>query len=221
MLTSAVIARHGATSKRIASRLEATGVGVIAVARDVTELGDRLGAERPDLTVHCCPATAAEAKRDLLALKRALPQVPVVAVVRDDGTGGVSRTVLEASVEGLVHSARVADALAPTVRAVAAGQIVLPQSEYRRAVPVVLSHRERQVLRLAVEGLTNDAIAKTLYLSCSTVKSHLTSAFAKLSVRSRSEAAVVLLNPDEPASRLGFNDVAGDVEPPPLAVASR
>jgi DNA-binding CsgD family transcriptional regulator len=84
----------------------------------------------------------------------------------------------------------------------------------------VLSYREREVLRLAVGGMTNDAIARALYISRSTVKSHLTSAFAKLSVRSRSEAAAVLSNPDEPATRLlfyGHGGKAGEADDRVLA----
>ncbi len=44
-------------------------------------------------------------------------------------------------------------------------------------------------------GMTNAAIAGQLYLAESTVKSHLSSAFAKLGVASRSEAATVILDP--------------------------
>ena len=46
-------------------------------------------------------------------------------------------------------------------------------------------------------GLTNSEIAESLFLSESTVKSHLSSAFAKLGVRSRREAAALVLDPDQ------------------------
>lgn len=220
-LAVALLARHAATSKRIAARLEEGGIRIAAVARDAEELSDRLEGGAPDVIVHCCAAAPTDTKRELLALKRRFFKPPIVAVVRSRDADALARAALEANVEGVVYSARVSEALVPTVHAVGADQVVLPQSAYRRAVPVVLSQRERQVLRLAVEGLTNDSIAKTLYISCSTVKSHLTSAFAKLSVRSRSEAAVILLNPDEPASRLVFSDVAGDAERPGVAVEVR
>lgn len=158
-----------------------------------------------DAVVLSCLSATAAVKRSVLDVKRDIPQVPVVVLVRDGDSSVSVREALEAHAEGVLFGGRIGDALVATVRAVSAGQIALPQSQYKHTRPVVLSHRERQVLRLAVGGMTNDSIAQKLYISRSTVKSHLTSAFAKLSVRSRSEAAAVLSNPDEPATRLVFN----------------
>ena len=59
------------------------------------------------------------------------------------------------------------------------------------------SHREKEVLSLVVDGLTNREIAGRLFLAESTVKSHLMAAFAKLGVRSRKDAAALLLDPQE------------------------
>ncbi|MEM9775617.1 MAG: LuxR C-terminal-related transcriptional regulator, partial [Chloroflexota bacterium] len=50
--------------------------------------------------------------------------------------------------------------------------------------------REMDVLRLMVEGLTNQAIAEALVLSSSTVKSYVQSVFKKLDVSDRTLAAV-------------------------------
>ena len=47
------------------------------------------------------------------------------------------------------------------------------------------------------QGSTNQEIAARLYLTESTVKSHLATAFEKLGVRSRKEAAALLLDPGE------------------------
>jgi DNA-binding NarL/FixJ family response regulator len=53
-----------------------------------------------------------------------------------------------------------------------------------------LSDREREVVSLVSEGLSNGAIADRLGLSANTVKNHLNSVFAKLDVTSRTEALV-------------------------------
>jgi DNA-binding NarL/FixJ family response regulator len=84
--------------------------------------------------------------------------------------------------------------LVPTVRAVVVGQIVVPEALRRQAVPAALSHRERQVLALVVEGCTNGEIAHRLFLAESTVKSHLATAFSKLGVRSRRDATAMILS---------------------------
>ncbi len=52
-----------------------------------------------------------------------------------------------------------------------------------------LSAREREVLRLIAEGLTNQEVAARLYLSLHTVKVHARNIYAKLGVASRTQAA--------------------------------
>jgi DNA-binding NarL/FixJ family response regulator len=58
-----------------------------------------------------------------------------------------------------------------------------------------LSIREKQVLSMLVMGFTNAEIAAKLFLAESTVKSHLSSAYTKLGVRSRKDAATMILDP--------------------------
>ena len=53
----------------------------------------------------------------------------------------------------------------------------------------VLSTREREVLRLVAEGLTDPEVAERLYLSPRTVNHHLSSIYRKLGVPSRAAAA--------------------------------
>jgi two-component system, NarL family, response regulator LiaR len=54
-----------------------------------------------------------------------------------------------------------------------------------------LTRRERQVLTLMAEGLTNGEIADRLVISLSTAKTHVSSIISKLGVSSRTEAATV------------------------------
>jgi DNA-binding CsgD family transcriptional regulator/tetratricopeptide (TPR) repeat protein len=56
-----------------------------------------------------------------------------------------------------------------------------------------LSAREREVLRLVVEGYTNPEIADALFISHKTVRNHMTSVLAKLGVESRTAAATLAL----------------------------
>jgi DNA-binding CsgD family transcriptional regulator len=68
--------------------------------------------------------------------------------------------------------------------------------------PPLLSHREREILALAVTGLTNRQIAARLHVTQSTVRTHLSWAFGRLGVHSRGEAVLLLAVPDAaPAPR--------------------
>jgi DNA-binding NarL/FixJ family response regulator len=212
-----VLGRHPPRAASIAAEIEAAGIPVVAVARSAKDFPVGVADQAGLVLVHCCPVAAGKARIQLSATKRAFAgSIPLVALVPLTADDNVGRAAREVCVDGVVH-ARELEALVPTLLAVGAGQVVVPRWEYRRDTPASLSHRERQVLRLAVAGETNDSIARELYLSCSTVKSHLTSAFAKLSVRSRREAAVLLLDPQQPASRLVFSALEGEsAQPEPV-----
>src|SRR5699024_3139901 len=58
--------------------------------------------------------------------------------------------------------------------------------------PGLLSPRERMVSRLVADGLSNQQVAAELVLSVKTVEHHLTSIYAKLGVRSRTQMTAVL-----------------------------
>ena len=60
-----------------------------------------------------------------------------------------------------------------------------PDSE---GLPEPLTGREREVLRLLLEGASNREIARRLVLSVNTVKRHVYNLFGKLGVRSRTQA---------------------------------
>jgi DNA-binding NarL/FixJ family response regulator len=104
------------------------------------------------------------------------------------------RAALAAGVDGVVMEDEMHETLAPCLWAVQAGQICVPQRHGRQIEPPVLSTREKQILGLVVMGYMNSQIAERLYLAESTVKSHLSSAFGKLGVRSRNEAVNLILD---------------------------
>ena len=56
----------------------------------------------------------------------------------------------------------------------------------------VLTPRQREILELVVEGLSNARIAERLFLTESTIKQHLRAAYKLLNVRNRTEAAKLL-----------------------------
>jgi len=128
-------------------------------------------------------------------LKREDEELPIVAVCESSDRRNAQR-VVDAGVDGLVFVQQRPFALAPTVAAVLAGQTVVPRTLRARVCGPSLSIREKQVLGMVVMGFSNGEIASRLFVAESTVKSHLSAAFRKLGVRSRSEAASLILDPN-------------------------
>ncbi|MBD1912717.1 response regulator transcription factor [Leptolyngbya sp. FACHB-16] len=58
---------------------------------------------------------------------------------------------------------------------------------------IPLSSREQEVLKLIMEGATNTEIARRLYVSPNTIKTHVRNILNKLGVEHRLQAAVVAL----------------------------
>jgi DNA-binding NarL/FixJ family response regulator len=104
------------------------------------------------------------------------------------------RAVLAAGAAGVVLEREMAGALGPCLHAVRVGQVCVPRQQWRQIAPPALSAREKQILGLVVMGYMNSQIAERLFLAESTVKSHLSSAFGKLGVRSRNEAVNLILD---------------------------
>lgn len=129
---------------------------------------------------------------------RRFPDRVIILVVKQASAGDVRRA-LQAGAHAVVTETVIENALVPSIRAALAGQIVIPARARRGGQPGILTTREKQILGLIVMGLTNAEIAAQLFLAESTVKSHLSSAFAKLGVSSRSEAATVILDPQSGA----------------------
>src|SRR3954451_9301833 len=133
------------------------------------------------------------------AVRMACESAPdaAVVVVSPPGRDWEVRRALRAGAQGIVFDGQLERALPAAVRAAAAGLVAVPRVLRNQVVKPVFSHREREILALVAEGATNREIADRLYLAESTVKSHLSTAFSKLGVRSRAEAAALVLDPDE------------------------
>jgi DNA-binding NarL/FixJ family response regulator len=140
-----------------------------------------------------CETISAEQLEQLKLLKREAPDVLIVAVCESADRRSVRR-LLDGGIDGFVFANQLEESLGPTVEAVFAGQTVVPRDLRDSVDRPSLSTRERQILGKVLIGLTNQEIGAQMFLAESTVKSHLSSAYNKLGVRSRSEAVAVILD---------------------------
>ncbi len=185
LLHPIAIAGSAAMHRRIATALAEQGMRVGArLAAPDGVVG--LATDSSTVIVFACDV---DAPREIAGLRRLCREVPLPAVVAisPPTTGTAVRRALDAGADGLVFDPELELTLATTVRAVAAGQSVVPRKLRASVERPVLSHREHQVLALVRNGLTNAEIARRLFLAESTIKSHLASIFTKFGVHSRKE----------------------------------
>ncbi len=113
------------------------------------------------------------------------------------------RAAIAAGASGYVLKDATRRELVMAVEQVLAGQMAIPASLLAailarpaaaapdRAALERLTERERRVLALVAEGMTNKAIARELEISPATVKAHVERVLAKLGVADRTQAAVI------------------------------
>lgn len=122
---------------------------------------------------------------------------PVLVLTTYDHDRDIVRAV-EAGAAGYLLKDADAEVIIQAVVDAAAGLDVLPEELAQRVVDTMrgprpeLSDRERDVLREVARGASNREVARTLFISEATVKTHLARAFAKLGVDSRTAAVARL-----------------------------
>ncbi|MVU82853.1 response regulator [Nocardia sp. ET3-3] len=131
---------------------------------------------------------------DATAALRDLPNPPNVLVVTNYDTDADILGAIEAGAVGYILKDTPPAELLAAVRSAAEGESVLSPSVASRLMTRVrkpdttLSPREIEVLRLVADGHSNREIGKRLFLSETTVKSHLVHIYSKLGVKSRTSA---------------------------------
>lgn len=108
----------------------------------------------------------------------------------------LARAALRLGARGFIHAGMELDQIARAVEVASKGEIVAPRKllEYLIANedPAdldALTTRQREILQLVAKGNSNAQIARTLFLSESTVKQHLRATYKVLGVSDRKEAA--------------------------------
>lgn len=137
---------------------------------------------------------------------RALPDPPVVAMLTTFDTDEYVATALRSGAAGFLLKDTDPEQLPHLIRNLAAAGVVLSARVTRRVVGgyldgaaagpdahavARLTDRERAVLVLVADGLSNTDIGQRLYLSTGTVKDHVSAIYAKLGVTGRIQAALV------------------------------
>ena len=110
---------------------------------------------------------------------------------------------VEAGVSGFLSKTRSLAEVTSAVRAAAVGEAVISPEMLARLLPrlggtgrvgaATLTEREREILGLIAQGLSNAAIAERLVVSVNTVRNHVANLLAKLGARSKLEALSIAI----------------------------
>jgi len=163
---------------------------------------------RPQVVLVDASLRGRDSQRLVRDVRKAAPEARVIVMDLLPAQEDIAEFI-QAGASGLILKNATADEMAKTIRMVAAGTEVLPsilaqtlvsqiaKCAAGRATPeamsaVRLSKREREIANLIAHGLSNKEIADQLFISTSTVKSHVHNLLDKLVLRNRIELAVFM-----------------------------
>ncbi|MGW9157952.1 MULTISPECIES: response regulator [unclassified Microbacterium] len=199
---------HEMVRRGVAGVIQATpDLEVVGEAGACREATRRIAATLPDvvvLDVHLPDGSGIDLCR---AIRQRHPAMRCLILTAYDDDDAVIAAVMAGADGHLLKTVRAAD-LPDAVRAVAAGRRLLDPAAVRRATGQVtpgstdsadprfasLSLRERQILALIADALTNRQIADRLGLAEKTIKNYVTSMLGKLGFTHRTQAAVFELS---------------------------
>lgn len=194
-------------------------IRVVGTASGIDAL-DVIKAEKPDVLLLDIRMPQIDGLA-LLSVVDTLPDRPAVAMLTTFDADEYIMSALGSGASGFLLKDTEPEQLAQYVRALAAGAVVLAPRASRSLLAThpgagpeltaetervaMLTDRERQVLVLVADGLSNAEIGARLFLGAGTVKDHVSAILAKLGVGSRVQAALAaqragLLNERRPGS---------------------
>ena len=178
-----------------------TDLAIVGEAEDAASATAVCAAQKPHVALVdlVMPGGGITATRDIRGVS---PATQIVLLTSFDDAGQIVAAVQAGAISCLLKDVD-ADSLADAVRKAARGEAVLHprvaghlMEALRRGsspdaqVLETLSQREREVLGLMAEGLSNQQIADQLGIGEKTVKTHVSNVLAKLGVADRTQAAV-------------------------------
>jgi len=193
-VTCVVADDHPAVLEAVAEFLAQSGIEVVARARDGEEALERIEQRKPQVAL----VDVRMPKLGGIELtRRAKRSAPETAVLLYTGYGdrALLTEALDAGVAGFIQKEAPMDDLVRAVQSVASGGTyvdpvlagTLATSSVGKKVPQ-LTQRERDVLRLLADGLSNEEIGKRLFISAETVRTHVRKAMSKLDADTRTQA---------------------------------
>ncbi len=203
--TRAVVAEANSIIREgLCSFLRNARIEVMAQEDAACEVTEHIARLLPDVVLLSVATLGQEELGALQAIRRLAPRVGIVVLDMHGDPGHLLQAIAHGATCYLTGSATQEDLVA-AVRAAAAGRSLVDReallnvarlvSVERNAAPPedpldALTPREREVLSLLTEGMSNQRIADELGVSIGTVKTHICNVLSKLHMADRLQAAV-------------------------------
>ncbi len=197
-----IVDDHVMVRRGLATFLRAFSELALAGEAGSGEEAVRLSAElRPDVILMDMMLPGMNGPEAIRIIRQRQPEIQILALTSFK-EGELIRDALEAGAIGYLLKDVSADELASAIRAAHGGratlspeatQSLVETASQPRSISFELTERERTVLNLMAEGLSNTQIAARLVVSPSTVKSHVSAILTKLGVASRTEAVTLAM----------------------------
>lgn len=173
-------------------------VEVVAVAHSVDQAVASAAAHHPEVVLMDYFLPDGDGVTATRRLKGIDPDVRVILLTGSDDPSALGRAV-EAGCVGYLDKVGPLERVVDAVRVAASGHVVVSAADLGQLLPAgrgrtgagSLTKREREILHLISEGLTNQAIAEQLVLSVHTVRTHVQTILSKLGAHSKLEAVAI------------------------------
>jgi two-component system response regulator DevR len=192
---------HEVVRRGITDVLEADGIAVVGEAATAAEALRRIPATSPDVAILDARLPDGSGIDVCREVRSTLPAVRCLILTSYDDADAVFAAVMGGASGYLLKQIR-GTSLVDAVRQVAAGRSLLDPAVTERLLARLregtttdphlasLTDREREILSLIADGLTNRQISDRLFLAEKTVKNYVSGLLAKLGMQRRTQAAV-------------------------------
>ncbi|MHB1296362.1 MAG: response regulator [Anaerolineae bacterium] len=181
-------------------------IQVVGTAEDGAQAVEAVGRLEPDVVLMDLKMPVMNGIQATARIVEQYPQAKVLVLTTYDADEWVLDAI-RSGAHGYLLKGTPREALIAAVKGTAAGQAHVDPAVASKLLAVArqnvapahstladsLSEREREVLRLLAQGLSNEDIAQQLYLSKGTVRNYVSAILEKLGVSDRTQAAVLAL----------------------------